>query len=249
MHFHSQNLNDKAGGLQGSMWRHGRCWWSDNDGKQWNARAEWLFGSKHCRVGFEIDDGEDDFSVCFGLFFFFHFALSHPWLRRLTRFGKREVAFRINDWALWWTVWHDDNTWMRTDPWWKHGSFHFIDFIFGSTKYHERDLESKRVEIPMPEGVYPSTITLKESVWRRKRWPFGAWRRMVRSEVKPDEGIPVPGKGENSWDCGEDAIFGHYGPASTFHDAKISMIDSVLKTRRRYGGENWRPEKKHPQCA
>lgn len=54
--------------------------------------------------------------------------------------------------------------------------------------------------------------------------------------------IPVPGKGENSWDCDDDAIHSSHGPHSTVHQAVAALVASVYRDRTRYGsGPEWQP--------
>jgi hypothetical protein len=64
-------------------------------------------------------------------------------------------------------------------------------------------------------------------------------------EFKMVEGIPIPGKGENSWDCGDDAVMGttkeHRG---SLRDAMNEVAMDAMKTRIRHGGSmNWLPKK------
>jgi hypothetical protein len=47
-------------------------------------------------------------------------------------------------------------------------------------------------------------------------------------------GIPVEGKGENSWDCGMDGVFGTSG--KTVEDAVANCVRSVTRMRNQYGG-------------
>lgn len=54
------------------------------------------------------------------------------------------------------------------------------------------------------------------------------------------EQIPVPGKGENSWDCGEDATYAFSCMADSVEDGIASLVRSILVRRRKYGGRNWR---------
>lgn len=61
--------------------------------------------------------------------------------------------------------------------------------------------------------------------------------------------VPFPGKGENSWDCGEDAIMGAGADEPTPEAAVASVVKSALRNRRRYGGEGWKPEKPAPVLA
>ena len=57
------------------------------------------------------------------------------------------------------------------------------------------------------------------------------------------EQIPVPGKGENSWDCGEDATFSLSCPSTTISEAIGEMVKSCMRTRERYAGLDFKPEK------
>jgi len=130
--------------------------------------------------------------------------------------------------------------WSREKHGRRQGAFHPIDFIFGRTTYSEIPISDHKVEIPMPEAVYPATVRLVEAQWRRPRWPF-VWYRVRRAEVTPDKGIPFPGKGENSWDCGEDATYSLTCVASTVEESIGKMVESVMRSRLRHGGPKWRP--------
>lgn len=70
------------------------------------------------------------------------------------------------------------------------------------------------------------------------------WRTKVLQVYELDlgSGIPIPGKGENSWDCGDDAICGvGYEPPMTLDQRITTLVADVLATRLRHGGPNWRP--------
>jgi hypothetical protein len=60
----------------------------------------------------------------------------------------------------------------------------------------------------------------------------------VRDGVKLDipGGIPHNGKGENSWDCGDDGLWGCGG--DTVEEAIGHAVSSVLRSRRRYGHDS-----------
>lgn len=68
----------------------------------------------------------------------------------------------------------------------------------------------------------------------------------VRYELTPSPALPIPGKGENAWDCDDDAIFGMTVNADTLEDAARSLVDSVCKTRLQYGGATWQPPEGWP---
>ena len=61
--------------------------------------------------------------------------------------------------------------------------------------------------------------------------------------MRSEQGLPIPGKGENSWDCGDDAYYSIGTPAATAMEAVEYAADRVLETRRRYGGSSWAPSK------
>lgn len=94
--------------------------------------------------------------------------------------------------------------------------------------------------VPMPEGDYPATWVEVTSTSRyvaplgrlldRTRGP--KVYRYVRLDIPG--GIPVEGKGENSWDCGMDGTMGASG--ATVNEAVRNAIDSTLRSRKRYGG-------------
>jgi hypothetical protein len=165
-------------------------------------------------------------------------------------YGDREL-FNLYwyDWAFWWNFWRDPmGGWSSRDPKWHHGSFHIVDFIFGRTKYAERALEGPlQVKIPMPERAYDATLEIQERTWRRKRWP-GVWRRWLAADFdSKQDPIPSPGKGENSWDCGEDATYGLSTPCPTgrVEDAIGAYVATVMNNRRRHGSLNWAPTEDH----
>jgi len=94
------------------------------------------------------------------------------------------------------------------------------------------------VVVPMPEGNYPAKVKREERVWRRKRWPFSAERRVDYS-IDMDVPVPVPGKGENSWDCDDDAIWGTGG--SSVPEAVANVTRAALRDRERYASSEWTP--------
>jgi len=59
-----------------------------------------------------------------------------------------------------------------------------------------------------------------------------------------EHGIPVPGKGSASYNCGEDAIFSAGSSANNHSESFSNFHGSVMRSRDRYGsGHNWTPEK------
>lgn len=134
-------------------------------------------------------------------------------------------------------------SWSSKDPKWWRIRFNIPDTLLGPSKYTNRDLAFYRVNVMMPEGPYPSTVRVFESTWQRPRWPWPT--RMVRSDLTPDYPIPEPGKGENSWDMDDDALYAITVPVASPEQAAIQAAESVMKKRIKYGfSTEWRSEKK-----
>lgn len=174
---------------------------------------------------------------------------THSWLSDKTKckdqkYGNgREIEVYWHEWGFWWTLWGDPmESRGKTDPWYiRMHNCNIPDLLFGRSKYSSRPIREERVVVPMPEGGYPALVKINLDTWRRPRWPFH--RRMIRSELIPDKPIPFPGKGENSWDQGEDALHSLYGPYETSLKAAMAASESVMRDRLRYGaGWNYRPE-------
>jgi len=114
--------------------------------------------------------------------------------------------------------------------------------------------------MPLPEGPAPVTVTLERSTWgvqvgpysrtrrsknRLRLWLPGFRRVRYGATVESVAGIPVPGKGENSWDCGQDSyssISVHVTAAPyDEHDsvwvgqAIASAQETIYRDRSRYG--------------
>lgn len=119
-----------------------------------------------------------------------------------------------------------------------------------------KELVEKREQIvPFFEGNYNVEV-FKYS--RTDKWQRWFTRKSTSFEVKVgyyengvwvDQGVPVEGKGENSWDCDEDATYSMYFPGQPINKKVISCYDaalyfwhSMMKSRERRGSEKWLPE-------
>lgn len=255
--FHWQNLNDRRDGSVGSGWKHGRAWfhrkWNDarngygKHGGQicfsWNFQLRWW-------LGFEMDlfTGDSQRDVGFSL----HLGFAHLYLT-LERFLDEKYGYPRHSWAhktgialfdnhIQVKLHHAGADCFSCKGWkgW-HWSDFVSDLIFGSAEYSERVLLDQAGSVSMPEGDYPVSVKLVESVWRRPRRPWPA--KMRRAKIECEKGIPHPGKGENSWDCGEDATYGLVCPAESVDEALIVLREVVTRSRERYGGRDWMPKK------
>lgn len=247
MHFHAQNLNDKSGGRTGSILRYGRCWWHFNERS--TIRLEWNFNLNGPAVGLELGHFDDAISfhvsaIIFSLWLTLEqFTLSRWISNKIKRpdqkYGNgRTIGFKWYEDRLWIDLWDDPMEHRSVDPSWWHITIVPVDILLGPTKCSNREIARHRVEIPMPEACYPATVVIQEWEWKRSRWPFP--KRLIRSEITPDTPVPFPGKGENSWDCGEDATSSMTCCADTPLKAVVAMVKSVLEDRYRHGGKMWR---------
>jgi hypothetical protein len=185
---------------------------------------EWVLGGSNHKIGFSF--GRRGFSV--------QMLVASLYVSRtnLDPFGP-EFGLRWGDGCLW--INHPFERRMETrsaDPWWRKViCLHVLDWLIGRPIYSEEKGVSERVFVPMPEGCYAAWAT--PSVTRcRRRW---YWPDRVRNSVwlEIPGAIPHSGKGENSWDCGDDGLYGCGG--DTAEDAIAHAVRSVLRARRRYG--------------
>jgi len=199
---HWQNLNERNREGKRRYWLHGRTWVGD-----WS--IEWCLPSwaPSLSLDFKMPGLKPAGAhICGGPFGLY---LSNT--RRHESGGVRGIDFSWHSGAFWWALWSREMEWRATDPWWvRTHSFHPVDFLLGRMKHkHEVLSEYKEVLVPMPEGCYKTEMREERRTWTRPRWP---WRPFTREqqyiEIKIDGGIPFEGKGENSWDCGEDGLWG-----------------------------------------
>ncbi len=87
--------------------------------------------------------------------------------------------------------------------------------------------------------------TVSRVRWHHSRLPRGRW--LYRADIEIPGGIPIPGKGENSWDCEDDAIYAQTQPVSPTSPCLREIVDdlalSVLRRRMQYASLSWRPTK------
>lgn len=144
----------------------------------------------------------------------------------------REFQIAIHDWTIRLTPWGRWGEWRKGDPWWVRGiSLNIPDLVLGRTGHSSEELAKVPVQIPMPEGAYYGVATVERHTWKRPRW-FAHSRLSTRVDVP--KGIPFAGKGENSWDCGDDGLFGASAEGGV--EAGVAHFrESVESSRRRYG--------------
>jgi hypothetical protein len=145
---------------------------------------------------------------------------------------SREFSVSVSDWSIRLGIWERWGEWRKADPWWIRGvHIDLRDLVLGRQKCKTEELAAGiPCQVPMPEGIYHAIAKIERRTWKRKRWlshsRTSAWLDIPK-------GIPHAGKGENSWDCGDDGLFGIGG--DTIEDAVKRARESVLESRRKYG--------------
>lgn len=258
VYLHWQNLNEREHGPDGPIVKHGRAWLNLRKGQiHW----EWMLGRFECAAYAEIGGGESGrdllFHIAIPFLISFFLVFESLWPQRLTpgkwepstiRPGEkwfnpeqRKIGINFHSGMVWFSLWENSHEWSSRQPWWWQFTFNPLDFFLGSTRHSEETLQETDAEVPMPEGKYPAKVRLFLSTWKRPRWPFA--QRIYRAHVDVEGGIPIPGKGENSWDIGDDAVFSITTPAKSVSEAIKAMADSALRTRYRHGGGyDWTPD-------
>lgn len=157
-----------------------------------------------------------------------HPATGRPWTHR----EERELSISLHDGLLSWTAWYEPNVWKRDE--WRTGMWNWKGWLTGKHACTFETLESGTTQVPMPEGPY-------EARWEIQR-RTDSWQRFKRpkvstcGEIEVPGGIYVPGKGENSWDCGDDAIFSISCHEATVEALVAQYVKSVYRSRLRYAG-------------
>lgn len=133
-------------------------------------------------------------------------------------------------------------------PWLTNGWTAHLDVVhalLGDVVFDRDAEEVSGVVVQLPEGTYNATLTSWRQRHYRKRAlvkPEWSWRFSVEVE----EGVPIPGRGENAYDIDEDAIYAITFPESVnpTHEvlAARAFADSVLQARLRYANRvDWAP--------
>lgn len=265
IHRHAQNLNttdyrDEEGRyrerITGPMWKNGRGWirWgaTEDTYPMSEVRAEWHVRKPVYLLGFDVGIGGGDSNLEItaslwvwpvSLYAGMDLRRTRSLVRRITKGrwdGEREIAVRLAraDGGTWrWSFWHPTDSWSSKTPKWRNGSWCPLTSILGRWEFSEEVLGTTQAVVPMPEGTYPATVTMDRATWRRKRFPFIS-KTMLGAKVEVEGGIGHPGKGENAWDCGDDAIYSISCRAATVEEAIGQMVASVLRNRMKYGGSH-----------
>jgi hypothetical protein len=235
MRFHWQNLNDSD---PKRYWLYGRAWLGSL-GVEWHAP-----GGCRWSVTFGGGDAGRNLSVAFSVPFLLtlYVTLGDVFPRQLFEYdfdrgSDRQIGCYFFEWTFHYDIWVGTMaSWSRVYPWcqwWRQGSIDFKNLLLGRQKHQLETLKHGiPVVIPMPEGVYHGTAKIERRTWKRPLW-FAFSR--VSTVIDCPKGIPFAGKGENSWDCGDDGLFGWGSEGRSVEKAIAHGVQSVLESRRRHG--------------
>ena len=234
--FHWQNLNER--GLLGGI-VHGRAWLRIF---AWALHWEWHLWGRTCHLGVDVPSHGGGEEVLFKAAFppvSIYFGIAppfHSWLWKLAPSSDRECQISVHDWAVWINPWSLQNEWHKKDPWWVRGlTIHIDDLIWGSQKCTTTEpRQTEPVAIELDGRIYRGTAHYERRVWKRPRW-FAKQRDSTWIDMDTKDGLPHAGKGENSWDCGDDALCGWGVEGWDKIKAITHGIETVMKYRRRYG--------------
>jgi len=254
MRLHWQNLNEKptpkgkptrvGWPYRGRFW----LWYKQNSLIEFS----WDIWTKFCGLSLSMSREYEN-----NLSFHISFPPISIWLtfegRRLRRLAElfvtedysceRKLSVKIHGGSIWWMLWMPTMESKADDPSWRTGNFNPIDFIFGRRKYTDLILDSGSLTIPMPESNYSGEYKLTESSWVRPRWPWcPLTKRCLYGNIDMKEMIPIPGKGENAWDCGQDGLWGLSCPAKNKAELISRIVESVMRDRLRRGHSEFATE-------
>lgn len=174
--------------------------------------------------------------------------IPYRWLERHKPDGRvdydtRVFSVEVDGRGFRWECWARANHWSRSDPWWMSRSWEWERLCFGRTKVESEVVASGVTVVPMPERSYDAlwSTTRHERAYTgplgRVRDALLGRRHHYTTEVTPSKAVPVPGKGENAWDCGDNHISSLSTGGRSVEKAVGALVESALRDRRRYGGE------------
>jgi hypothetical protein len=162
----------------------------------------YVFNSTHLGISLTLNEGESLWELHIGLPYW-TFGLRGGSLS--TSLRSSEYGLRYRGGRLILCLGQPPHAWSRNDPWWWEMRLNLKQLIFGKTKYEEEETGVSRGFIKLPEGVYAATVSFTNQYWWSDRPILGRFKtRFLRSAgVTSDIGIPIPGKGEDSWNCAD----------------------------------------------
>lgn len=196
-----------------------------------------LHKAKHMGISYTVDAGEGEHILYIGIKYLFNWYFCIPMSRQRCKrleYGRKEWDIRLHSWAIWVDWANDSDSWTCDQAWWLSWRIDFSKLL-GDAKYSKEAVHSKYAELCLPDGKHQVRMTKYRHTCKRSRWLTKHWYR-IDVEVTDAKGIPCPGKGENSWDCGDNNIQSISIATSSFEKALGAATEDVLFTWQRHGG-------------
>lgn len=242
-----------------------KFWYFDKHKK--SIHIELAGWNSHPSLYMRVDGGERDlvfhFGFGIGIWLVFENFLPKNWYptyhSKYTNSNlpeERQLYIAFHNGSFWWDFWVSEEWSSYTkNKTWRKGCWHIVDRIKGKHTMIKNEIERRQFALPFLEGNYNIEVIKKA---RTDKWPRWFTRKMISFEVKVgyyesgnfiEQGIPVEGKGENSWDCDEDATYSMYFAGQPYNKNVISCYDaalyfwhSMMKSRERHGSPKWLPQ-------
>ena len=266
--FLAQNLGDKDRGKnKGRGWmEHARFFYFLPEGDDYSHvdQVEWVIRRKpsRWRLGATLDveppfadDHDYRLRLMLGPLTVYVTAVRSTAARRKrwdekggVKIRHREYGAEVSGRGIYLHLGNDPMEWNRSDPWWWQIEIHPRDLLLGKLRYSSEPLGESRVPVVLPEGAYAATVKMERARWVRPRAPFWPFtEEIIRADIEPDIPIPIPGKGENSWDLHDDAIYSQTAPANSPEEAALKLAESVMQAREKYASQDWEPAAGWPE--
>ncbi len=165
--------------------------------------------------------------------------------------GKKLTGFYFYDWTFVTHFMADPYSSSNKDPWYRSISFNIPDFLFG----RRETLEDRVNHVSnLYFKIGDKEFKMDSIEWKKKRFfrryiPYVLYHQTYYAVEMDIKNPPmISGKGENSWDCGDDATYGLYAPWKSKvipswnnqkECAEIALkmyTDGVLRDAKKYGG-------------
>lgn len=182
------------------------------------------------RFGISTSREEREHSLNLGLIFFSIYLSIHNILPdSFYPKYRKSLELYIHSWSIWLClpVWLGDfykanETYMFSIP----------DFFLGCQEHEREVFDVEDTYIVFPEKMYQIKV---ESIIVKLKRPKWFMKSFCVIDIDCKEGIPTPGKGENSWDCGDSSTYSFYCPAKTVSEGISKLYESIKRRRERYG--------------
>ncbi len=211
-------------------------------GDKWRIRLETSRNKKYKFLALRLHLLDEGIQLHWSIpnLFSIFLTISHPILDKIMPKLEKEIGINWNKDTLYISLWSNLHEWARSDPWWWGFKICPVDLFCGRAKYSEENKRRYNTDLVLPEGVYQAGVVEYDAIWKRQR--FAKNKVAHRYDLTFTPPVPIPGKGESSWDLDDDAILESTITANSLEEAIRREKTHIVKSRWRHGGANWMPE-------